>query len=349
MFYYRKGPTMKKVLFIATGGTISHSKTDLGLAPSKHKNATYLSQNLSSLCEIHAVDLFSMDSGNFTTMHWIEIANCLYENRDKYDGFIIAHGTDTLPYTASALSYACGFLDKPVAITGAQIPYGIPGSDANNNILNACRVVCDGRIIGVFSVFASKIMTGTRVKKLSEFDINAFDTSNGVLLGEVGCYIKYYDDIIKLHNNHYNVDRYINKFDSNKLLVANVHPGFNADLIKMGVEQGLLKAVLLRSYAGGNTNIEDLEDMYKFLQDKQIPTCHVSQPDKGCAIMDTYETGIRAINLGVVPTYDMTTESVTVKMSWALGQNLDYDSFRKIIITNVANEIDERLIKQEEK
>lgn len=332
---------MKKILIITTGGTLAMSRNENNqLVPDgDNKVSKMINDDFSAVAEIDLIDAFNIDSSNITTENWHTLTQIIEANRPKYDGFVITHGTDTLAFTAAALSYAGGDFSKPIAITGAQVPMNTSGSDTSMNLSNSIEIILSGKVKGVFTVFGSHVLTGTRIKKVSEFEYNAFYSLNATPLAEIGAFIKY--DAIKVakHNHDYASRPFIDKFDMDKIAVFNLNPGFNQNLVKTGVLNGDISAIIIRSYADGNTNMVELEELYKWLQEKQIPVCHISQPDRGTTTMNVYEVGIEAKKLGVVPAFDMTTESLSTKMGWLLAQGLDYEGIRQGLATNYCGEI----------
>lgn len=175
----------KRILLITTGGTIAQSKAESGIASNdSEKNAsTLLSHIINKKDEYHidvidTIDAFQIDSSNVTPDRWETLINIIFENYEKYHAFIITHGTNTLGYTCAALAFGLGQISKPVILTGSQVPYGDFGSDAETNLENAFRVAAQSRTVikGVIAVFGSHIITGSRVKKTTEFEYDAFKT-----------------------------------------------------------------------------------------------------------------------------------------------------------------------------
>ena len=159
---------MKKILFIATGGTIASKKTENGLTPqiTPEELLSYIPE-VEGLCEITAVNPFNLDSSNVVPENWSTLVKVAKEHYEDYDGFVIAHGTDTMAYTAAALSYMIQNSEKPIVITGAQRPINLDITDAKTNLSDSFYYACDDASQGVQIVFDGKVIAGTRAKKVS--------------------------------------------------------------------------------------------------------------------------------------------------------------------------------------
>jgi len=167
----------KNILLIATGGTIASKKSDNGLKPqiSPDELMQYIPQ-VKNICDFHAVQLLNLDSSNMEPKHWKMMVHTIRENYEKYDGFVIAHGTDTMAYTAAALSYMIQNSKKPIVITGAQKPIDLEITDAKSNLLDSFLYASDDKSQGVQIVFDGKVIAGTRAKKVRSKSYNAFSS-----------------------------------------------------------------------------------------------------------------------------------------------------------------------------
>ena len=167
----------KNILLIATGGTIASKKSDNGLKPqiSPEELMQYIPQ-VKDICDFHAVQLLNLDSSNMEPKHWKMMVHTIHENYEKYDGFVIAHGTDTMAYTAAALSYMIQNSKKPIVITGAQKPIDLEITDAKSNLLDSFLYASDENSQGVQIVFDGKVIAGTRAKKVRSKSYNAFSS-----------------------------------------------------------------------------------------------------------------------------------------------------------------------------
>lgn len=170
---------MQKILLIATGGTIASTKTEYGLAPGITSQELYDSvPEAGRFCTVDTVQLLNIDSTNVQPEQWILMAKTIEEHYDDYDGFVITHGTDTMAYTSSALSYLIQHPNKPIVLTGAQKPLLDPITDAKKNLLDALYFACQQRSGGVFVVFSGRAILGTRAKKLKTKSYAAFSSIN---------------------------------------------------------------------------------------------------------------------------------------------------------------------------
>ncbi len=224
---------MKKILIISTGGTISQVHTETGIAISNEKSfkGDVFADNLNRLKREFNIDvidsktILNKDSSNIVPTDWEKIINTIIEEYNNYTAFIVTHGTNTMGYTCSAVSFAIGNVGKPIAFTGAQISYGMPGTDAIINLENTLRVIaCDDcKLAGVCCVFGSKVITGTRVKKQNEFEYDAFKTFGRQLdVARIGNSIVYNETALEKHlsflgSRSKQKDELIvkNKFDTN--------------------------------------------------------------------------------------------------------------------------------------
>ena len=168
---------MKNILMIATGGTIASRETGAGLAP-QITSDELLQQvpALSELCRVDTVQLMNLDSTNINSRHWLAMAGCVRQNYDAYDGFVLTHGTDTMAYTAAALSYLIQDNAKPVVITGSQKSIDAPETDARRNLFDAFLAAQDEALFGVMLVFDGRVICGTRARKTHTKSMNAFSS-----------------------------------------------------------------------------------------------------------------------------------------------------------------------------
>ena len=176
---------MKQVLLIATGGTIACRETENGLSPAlTGEELLGLMPELNGICSVGVSDLMNLDSTDLTAADRAAIARTVWENRGGYDGFVIAHGTDTLAYTAALLHHMLPNIDRPVVLTGSMLPIGVPGSDAPRNLADAFRIAAAG-CAGVLAVLHGKIMPGSNVCKRHSSEADAFVSANAPLAGTI--------------------------------------------------------------------------------------------------------------------------------------------------------------------
>ena len=168
---------MKRILFIATGGTIASKKSENGLKPqiSPEELLSYI-PSLEKICEVDTLQLLNLDSTNMEPKHWITIVECIRDHYEEYDGFVVAHGTDTMAYTAAGLSYMIQNSHKPIVITGSQKPIDMDITDAKTNLIDSFTYAADDKSQGVQIVFDGKVIAGTRAKKVRSKSYNAFSS-----------------------------------------------------------------------------------------------------------------------------------------------------------------------------
>jgi len=336
-----------KILIIATGGTISHEPNEKGILESNetsHGGADFVrilnfKKAKLGIESITAKTILNKDSGNMIMSDWQTITNEIVANYDDFDAFIVTHGTETMGYATAAVSFALGNLGKPVCFTGSQSAFGVVGSDTVINLDNCLRVLATRRdLVGVFLVFGTQIVSGTRVKKDSEFAYDAFKNSRRFRpLGVIGSGIELNEEMVTRHLNYLrpyaktSKNLKIRSTFSNDLVVLSEFPGLNSDLITTLVKSGA-KGIILRSYGSGVPNIckhgccvSDLRPAFKYLQDHKIPLIITSQTASGVACMSIYEPSILAVELGAIPAHDMTIEASVAKLSWLLGQGKSRD------------------------
>ena len=170
---------MKRILLIGTGGTIASETTDEGLSPTLGSDHLLRCiPRVSELCQADCLELMRLESTNITPSEWLDIARCIEQNYDGCDGFVISHGTDTMAYTAAALSYLVQNSGKPIVLTGAQKPIGMEGTDSIQNLSDAFTYVCDDRASGVTIVFNGSVILGTRARKVCTKSFSAFASIN---------------------------------------------------------------------------------------------------------------------------------------------------------------------------
>ena len=285
---------------------------------------------------IQTKTITNLDSTNIQPRHWEDIANTIAKEYGNYDGFVVIHGTDTMSYTASALSFALGNLGKPVVLTGSQVPPEILGTDAVSNMVNAC-LAASMDFADVAIVFGTKILRGNRSMKVSESERNAFISPVFPELGSIRLQPEIsYHTIPRRHGGTLDIN---NKFDGN-VVVLKVVPGMKPAIISSIVESGV-DGLILESFGPGNipNRESNLLPQIKKARKKGIPVLISTQCIYGTTRMYLYEVGQNVMELGVIPTGDMTPEAAYVKLKWALGQNKKNDDIEKIFSRNIAGEV----------
>jgi len=325
---------LSKILIIFCGGTISMHKNEAsGALDVAHgvDQLFRLEPRILDLVKIEVQEHTNIDSTNLNPSDWEALVNIIQQNYQKYDGFVITMGTNTLAYTASALSFAMQNLGKPVVLTGAQIPAEAISTDARNNLVNALRVASMD-IAGVFVVFGSKIMLGCRSKKLSESELDAFGSFNAPDFGEISIGIKLNNTDT---NRHDNPPDFKNGFDASIVSLTCI-PGFDVGYLRSLIEIGA-KGIVLRGFGSGDIPYSYLPFL-ELACEKEIPVVVTTQC-RGSTILGLNDPGLKALEAGVIQAFDMSMESMSAKLMWMIRQAYPYKEFKANFHKNMCGEI----------
>ena len=336
-----------KVLVIYTGGTLGmvyDAKTDslvpfdFAQIPDNLPEMARLDFEISVLTFDHL-----LDSSNMNPQVWVQLAEIIEEKYSQYDSFVILHGTDTMAYTASALSYLLENLNKPVILTGAQLPIGVARTDAKENFITALEIAADQThnrpvISEVCIYFNSVLLRGNRARKNESVQFNAFESENYPVLAEAGIKIEYNKPYLK----HYDSDAILKvhqTFDDN-VLILKLFPGITDKVVRNILEIKGLRGVILETYGSGNAPTDEwfLKLMKEFI-DKGIIIFNVSQCNGGRVTQGRYQTSQFLQEIGVVSGADITTEAAITKLMFALGQSEDIQEVKKILKKSIAGEM----------
>ena len=330
---------MKKILFIATGGTIASKKTENGLTPqiTPEELISYIPE-VEKICEITAVHPFNLDSSNVVPENWSMLVKVIREHYDAFDGFIIAHGTDTMAYTAAALSYMIQNSEKPIVITGAQRPINLDITDAKTNLSDSFYYACDDASQGVQIVFDGKVIAGTRGKKERSKSYNAFSSINFPYLAVIQDeHILYYID--DKWQDRESV-RFYHEMDSQVSLLKLI-PSMDSSLLDYMAEH--YDAVVIESFGVGGLPSYESGDFYSSIEKwismgkTVVMTTQVTQEGSN---MSVYEVGQKIKNaFGLIESYDMTLEATVTKLMWILGQTKDHDKVREMFYETINHDI----------
>jgi L-asparaginase len=338
---------ISKILMLYTGGTIGMMQ-DPESGSLKAFNFQHLLDQIPELrsyqCEISTDSLDRpIDSSDMKPDHWVRLATRIYRDYDNYDGFVILHGSDTMAYSSSALSFLLPNINKPVILTGSQLPIGITRSDARENLLTTLEIALaqkengDPVVPEVAVYFEYDLFRGNRIHKVSTEDFEAFHSLNYPKLAEAGVNIKYHTNVIanprpgqlQLHDT----------MDDN-VAVLTVFPGMNEAYVNAILSIPGLKGVVLRTFGSGNAPTDRwFLAQLKAAIHKGIHLVNISQCSGGGVVQGKYEASKALKEMGVISGGDMTFEAGLTKMMFLLGKNLSPEAFREQYQTNLCGEL----------
>lgn len=354
--------TQKRILIIFTGGTVAGNVAKSNVSQNEKSDPNNFLTALNSSIEIvkknwnieitaSIVELFNLDSSDIQPKNWAKIVETIEEKYDDFDSFIILHGTNTMGYTAAALSFAFENINKAVILTGAQVPLGYLGTDAVTNLVNALRLAVWGyhEVKGVMAVFGSKIITGTRVKKGTDFDYDPFLSFQTGTLGQIGRFMRLNEAAMKKHVSY--LSKYkplaiqsrvlsIKKdFETQSIASLTEFPGMSVELFQSLVENNGVKAFVFRAFGAGDPS-SHLFPAFEYLKEKQIPIVVTTQAPGGVANFQVNENGqyLKENDLAI-PTYDMSMEAMITKLAWLLAQDCSYEQIKHKMLEDLHGEI----------
>ena len=335
------------ILLIYTGGTIGMIKDpDTGaLKAFDFNNLLNRIPELKLLeCNINTVSFDEpIDSSNMNPEYWVQMAELIEDNYHQFDGFVVLHGSDTMSYTASALSFMLENLAKPVILTGSQLPIGDLRTDAKENLITSIQMASlqkQGkpiiREVGLY--FEYKLYRGNRTTKLNAEHFEAFESLNYPHLAESGVHLTInYANLFKPNARKKLVVRKI--FDTNIALIK-LYPGISETILYSIINTEGLKGVIIETYGAGNATTEDwFIDLLKTTIKKGIKVINVTQCSGGSVSMGQYETSSQLKNVGIISGKDITTEAAIAKLMYLLGQNISAKTFKTIFETSLRGEL----------
>lgn len=335
------------VLIIYTGGTIGmvvNSETG-AMQP---LNFDQISEQVPELKKFKfRLDTISfekpLDSADIGPDIWVKIASIINDNYDNYDGFVVLHGTDTMAYTASALSFILRNLSKPVILTGSQLPIGVLRTDGKENIITAIEIAAakeKGMAIvpEVCIYFENKLFRGNRTTKINAENFRAFQSANYPPLAEVGISIKYNRDAILPCVSNLPLEFYSN-FD-NHIAILKLFPGMNRAFIDSILGISGLKGLILETFGSGNAPAEEwfLKRIRRAVE-SGIIVLDITQCNTGSVMLGRYETGRKLYEAGVIGGFDITTEAATTKMMNLFGRHNNTEDIKRELNISLAGEI----------
>jgi L-asparaginase len=335
---------MKKHIYVAyTGGTIGMRPSSQGFIPA----AGFLTETLAKMPEFHRDEMPSftiqeydklIDSSDMSPSDWQKIANDIHHNYQQYDGFIILHGTDTMAYTASALSFMLEDLGKPVIVTGSQIPLAQLRSDGQVNLLNALYIAANYPIAEVTLFFNNQLFRGNRSRKLDADGFNAFDSPNFQPLLKAGINIEVNKSLLGIDISK---NLHVSQIESQPIGIVTLYPGISTDVIKNTLQQPV-KALILLSFGVGNApqNASLLKQL-SFADQQGIIVLNCTQCVRGKVNMNGYANGHVLREVGVVSGQDMTPEAALAKLHYLLSKNMPSNHIKRQLIANLRGELTE--------
>ena len=333
------------ILLIYTGGTIGMRPDESGTLVPFDFNDIY--DEFPSLrkpgVNIDTLPFTPIDSSNVTPELWVTLAGLVRDNYERYDGFVVLHGTDTMSYTASALSFMLENLDKPVVFTGSQIPIGIMRTDGRENLITAIEIAmacaADGRpaVPEVSLYFQNALFRANRTIKYSAEELDAFRSENYPHLAEVG---------VKIHFDYNNIDRTerpgplrVHTALEDRVAVVRIFPGMREEMFRAMLSVPGLRGIVLETYGAGNApTAEWFLDAVSEAVAAGIAVLNVTQCPSG-SVADIYETGVALTRAGVIGGRDMTTEAALTKMMCLLGAGLLPEELRRLLREPIRGEM----------
>lgn len=336
------------VLLIFTGGTISMAENpqtgalrplDFNRVKEYIPELKQLDVNLQSIAFEPLID-----SSDVQPEHWVKMATLIEEHYNNYDGFVILHGTDTMAYSASALSFMLENLSKPVIFTGAQLPVGMLRTDAKENLLSAIEIAANRDENGISTVhevciyFENSLFRGNRTTKKNAELFNAFGSYNYPALVRVGVHFNFSSSFI--HRNESNKPLKVHKSFASDITIIKIFPGLTPEIFNAMLHSQGLKGIVLEAYGAGNApRHEWFYQELKNAVDRGIVIVNVSQCNAGSVQMGRYETSLNLLKAGVISGYDLTTEAAVTKLMFLLGQNMSHNDIKELMQTPLCGEL----------
>ena len=335
----KKKVMQKKILMLATGGTIASKQTEHGLLPglSPTEVLSYIPQ-VAEICKVDTLQVCDIDSTNITPEHWIQMSKAIEQHYDKYDGFVICHGTDTLAYTAAALSYMIQHSPKPIVITGAQRPIDTDVTDAKTNLLDSFIYATDADSQDVTIVFDGKVIIGTRAKKVRAKSYNAFSSINfpypAVIQDQK--VIRYLPPTQQTEK-----PEFFHGLDEN-VCVLKLTPGMKPEMLSFIFEH--YDGIVIESFGVGGIPENITEEFYnqlaKWNQSNKFVVMATQVANEGSNMM-VYQVGKRVKqDLNLMEAYDMTLEATITKLMWLMGRSeMSHEDMRRAFYRKVNHDI----------
>ncbi|MBQ5927530.1 MAG: asparaginase [Clostridia bacterium] len=324
---------MKKILMIATGGTIASKAHKDGLVPAAdcQEILSYVPE-VKTFCDVDAVQVYNIDSTNVTPDHWLKLTKTIQGNYQNYDGFVICHGTDTMAYTAAVLSYMIQNSPKPIVLTGAQKPIDKEDTDARINLRDSFLYAASNKASDVVIVFQGKVIAGTRAKKIRTKSYNAFDSVDFPELAKIrdGKILPY------IPKKNFTEPKFYTTLNPNVGLIS-LTPGMRAEILDTYFQYN--SAVVLSGYGTGGIPEGEYYGFYDVIekwQNKGKTLVVTTQVQSEGSDMNIYRVGKGLKErFSLLESYDMTYESILAKLMWILGQTSEAEKIKELFYTPV--------------
>lgn len=329
------------ILIIYTGGTIG-MKTDAATGTLVPFDFSAIYEEFPSLKRLQVdIEVLTLkpviDSSNVCPANWATLAELIRDHYDRYDGFVVLHGTDTMSYTASALSFLFENLAKPVVFTGSQIPIGVLRTDGRENLITAIEIAgardAAGRprVPEVSLYFQNRLFRANRTTKRSAEELSAFRSFNYPPLADVGVNIAYNEAAIR-RPERYDEPLRITTALSESLCLIKLFPGLSERMLQAMLAAPGLRGVVLETYGAGNAPTSEwFLGALRGAIARGVVILNITQCKGGCVAMDLYETGLRLQRIGVVSGRDMTTEAAVTKMMYLLGTERSPEAVKRLL------------------
>ena len=325
----------KRILLLTTGGTIASIPGGEGLEPQRSVVMERELEQLRTYYDITVRDVMCLDSSNIRPEEWQLIARAIYENRDGFNGIVVSHGTDTMAYTASAVTFMLPGIDKSVVFTGSQLPLADMLSDGPDNLRTAFAMAASGKP-GVFLAFDRKVMLGCRAVKVRASGFSAFQSINSRYAAQVSNLGLVVDDRVLPKRG--GEPRLLSDISKNVFLLK-LTPGLNPAVFDMLAAMGY-KGIVIEAFGLGGVNVlhKGLRGIHRAMEDG-VSVVVTTQCLYDSANLEVYQVGNKLLELGVIQGRDMTSEAAMTKLMWAIGQGYDQAQIAQLFAQNLAGEI----------
>ena len=325
----------KKILLMTTGGTIASVPGGEGLEPMRSGVMERELELLRTYYDITVLDVMCLDSSNITPEEWQQIATEIFRNREGFDGIVVSHGTDTMAYTASAMTFMLPNIDLPVVFTGSQLPLRDMLSDGPDNLRTAFAMAASG-CPGVFLAFDRKVMLGCRAVKVRASGFSAFESVNARYAGIVSNLGLVLDrDVLPVSSGEAQLKPQISK----NVFLLKLTPGLNPAVFDMLAAMGY-RGIVVEAFGLGGFNVlgKSLRGIQRAVEDG-VSVVVTTQCLYDSSDLRVYQVGNRLLDMGVIQGRDMTSEAAMTKLMWAIGQGYEQEEIAALFEQNLAGEI----------